>query len=94
MPTVCNELNWWIETNGSTHTTPNERLVPNRPLLARGKVYLDSKSGVIIAINNAPAHPELMSRQLLDVLHTRFPGTRWWIKDPAPVVQPNTSAAS
>ena len=93
-PATSNELNWWIERNGSTHIASCERMIPNRPTLAIGKVYLDSKSGVIIAINNAPAHPELISRQLLDVLHNRFPGTRWWIKDPTPVPQPKTGAAS
>ncbi|MCR9074557.1 MAG: hypothetical protein ACF8LL_03105 [Phycisphaerales bacterium] len=94
MNTPSNELNWWIEINGSTHIAQSERLLPNRPTLAIGKVYLESKSGVIIAINNQPARTELVSRQLLDVLHARFPGTRWWIKDPVPAPRPRTGAVS
>lgn len=92
-PPSC-ELNWWIEINGSTHIAQSERMLPNRPTLAIGKVYLESKSGVIIAINNQPARTELVSRQLLDVLHARFPGTRWWIKDPTPAARPKTGAVS
>lgn len=98
MKAATNELCWWIELNGATHTAPNERLVPTRALLAAGKVYPDSRAGVIITINNAPARAELVSRQLLDVLHARFPGTRWWVKDNAPTPQtsdtPKTGAAS
>lgn len=94
MNTPSNELNWWIEINGSTHIAQSERQLPNRPTLAIGKVYLESKSGVIIAINNQPARTELVSRQLLDVLHARFPGTRWWIKDPVPAPRPRTGAVS
>lgn len=93
MPTST-EINWWIELNGSTHISQHDREIPERPKMALGKVYPESKSGVIVEINNAPARPELVSRQLLDVLHTRFPGTRWWIKDPTHTPQPQTGAAS
>jgi hypothetical protein len=93
MPTST-EINWWIELNGSTHITQHERTIPDRQKLATGKVYLDSMSGVITEIDNAPARPELISRQLLDVLHNRFPGIRWWIKDPTHTPQPKTGAAS
>ena len=94
MTSPCNELNWWIEPDGSTHTAQSERLRPQGSLMAFGKVYQDSKTGIIIAIHNQPARTELMSSQLLDVLHARFPGTRWWIRDPQPVPEPHTNAAS
>lgn len=96
MPTPDNELNWWIEPNGSTHVSPNASRVPNRPMLAVGKVYPDSRSGVILRIADRSAQVGMISRQLLDVLHSRFPGTRWWIKDPAPTPseQTRTPAAS
>ena len=94
MKPPSSELNWWIEMNGSTHIAQTERILPSRPTLAVGKVYPDSKSGVILAINNQPARTELVSRQLLDVLHARFPGTRWWIKDPAPAPRPKSGAVS
>jgi hypothetical protein len=89
MPTPNNELCWWIEQNGSTHTTPDARSLPKSGIYAMGKVYIESRSGVIMIINDAPARMELVTSQLLDVLHTRFPGTRWWIKDPTPA--PSTS---
>jgi hypothetical protein len=93
MPRPSNELNWWIQYDGSTHTTPSASQVPNIPVLAAGKVYLDSRSGVITRIDTKPAHVSMVSRQLLDVLHARFPGTRWWVKDPVPATA-NASAAS
>jgi hypothetical protein len=96
MPSPDNELNWWIEPCGSTHISPNASRVPSRPLIAVGKVYPESRSGVILRIADRPAQIDMVSRQLLDVLHTRFPGTRWWIKDPvpAPRQQAETPAAS
>lgn len=95
MPTPNNELSWWIEHNGSTHTATDVRQVPKSGMLAMGKVYRDSRSGVIMLINDAPARMELVTSQLLDVLHTRFPGTRWWVKDPAPAHNPSqTQTAS
>ncbi len=94
MPTPHHEHCWWIEHNGSTHIVAAERQLPTTPVLAMGKVYPDSRSGVITHINNAPARMELVSSQLLDALHARFPGTRWWIKDPTPAPQPRASTAS
>ncbi|MFG0246763.1 MAG: hypothetical protein ACF8MF_12020 [Phycisphaerales bacterium JB052] len=85
-----NELNWWIEPDGSTHTATCPSRVPQRPVLAAGKVYLESRSGVISRIGTQPASVGMISRQLLDALHTRFPGTRWWVKDPSPTQQPQT----
>jgi hypothetical protein len=76
----CDEINWWIDQTGSTHIN-NDGFNPESQALAAGKVYSDSKSGVIIQLNNKPANLALISRELLDVLHARFPGTRWWIKD-------------
>ena len=78
-----NELNWWIDQTGSVYLNavkPNATLVP----LAVGKVYPDSNAGVITHLNGQPASLTLISQDLLDVLHTRFPGTRWWIKDVSP----------
>ncbi|MHA7814252.1 MAG: hypothetical protein ACX94C_12790 [Phycisphaerales bacterium] len=94
MKPPTNELIWWIDLNGSTNIAQSDRAIPKRPTLACGKVYLDSKSGVIVSINSQPARTELVSRQLLDVLHARFPGTRWWIRDPAAVAQQHSGAAS
>ncbi|MCA9275162.1 MAG: hypothetical protein KDA29_03970 [Phycisphaerales bacterium] len=95
MPTPKNELCWWIEHNGSTNTATDARQVPKSGMLAMGKVYHDSKSGVIMLINDAPARMELVTSQLLDVLHTRFPSTRWWVKDPTPAHNPSqTQTAS
>lgn len=96
MPSPDNELHWWIDCGGSTHTSPNASHVPANPLIATGKVYPESRSGVILSIADRPAQIDMVSRQLLDVLHTRFPGTRWWIKDPVPTPreQASTPAAS
>ena len=88
MPRPTNELNWWIELDGSTHTTQCESHVPEGPVLAAGKVYLESKSGVISRIGTKQALVGLVSRQLLDVLHARFPGTRWWVRDPVETPAP------
>ena len=87
-----NELNWWIDHTGSTHT----HSVPTDPraALAAGVVYLDSKAGVITHLNNKPANHALISHELLDVLHTQFPGTRWWIKDINAVSTPKHQTAS
>jgi len=73
------EINWWIDHTGSTHTN----CVPSDPsrAIAVGTVYLESKSGVIALLNNKPANLALISRELLDVLYAQFPGTRWWVKD-------------
>lgn len=87
MNAPINELNWWIEPNGSTHTAPSAALVPTGTVIAAGKIYLDSRSGVITRIGNQPARIGMVSRQLLDALHARFPGTRWWVRDPAPSQQ-------
>lgn len=75
-----NEINWWIDHTGSIHT----RCEPQAPgqALVTGKIYTDSKSGIISRFKDKPADLSLISHELLDVLHTRFPGTRWWIKDP------------
>jgi len=91
-----NELNWWIEPNGQTHTSASASQVPSTPVLAAGKVYLESRSGVISRIGTQPASVGMISSQLLDALHTRFPGTRWWVKDPAPAhsTDRRTSAVS
>ena len=88
-----NELTWWIDHTGSTHThsTPDEA---GAKALAAGKVYLDSKSGVITHLNGEPANLSLVSQELLDVLHNRFPGTRWWIKDINATSAPRRQAAS
>lgn len=91
LPRQDNELSWWIENNGSTHITPSVSRMPSHPLLAVGKVYPDSRSGVILLIAGRPAQIGMVSRQLLDVLHARFPGTRWWIKDPVPAPRERTS---
>ncbi len=88
-----NELSWWIDHTGSTYThTTAQSTFPNA--IAAGKVYLDSKSGVITHLNNKPADLSLVSHELLDVLHARFPGTRWWIKDRASAKVPARQAAS
>lgn len=84
MNAPINELNWWIEANGSTHTSPSNALVPTGPVIAAGKIYPESRSGVISRIGNQPARISMVSRQLLDALHARFPGTRWWVRDPTP----------
>ena len=84
------EIRWWIDQNGSTHSnkaTP----VGSRPL-AQGKNYPDSKSGVIEKINGKPATVAMISQQLLDILHSEFPGTRWWVKDPAEIKQKQTAS--
>ncbi len=76
-----NQLNWWIDQTGTTYTHTTAQITfPGA--IAAGKVYPGSKSGVITHLNNKPARPSVVSRELLDVLHKRFPGTRWWIKDP------------
>ncbi len=78
-----NQLNWWIDQTGTTYThTTAQTTFPDA--VAAGKVYPDSKSGVITHLNSKPARPSMVSRELLDMLHKRFPGTRWWIKDPSP----------
>ena len=88
-----NELGWWIDHTGSTYThTTAQTTFPNA--IAAGKVYQDSRSGVITHLNNKPASLALVSQELLDVLHKRFPGTRWWIKDLAPAKVPARQAAS
>ena len=86
-----NEINWWIDHTGSTHT----HCAPTDPriALAVGKVYLDSKAGVITHLNNKPANLSLISHELLDVLHAQFPGTRWWIKDINAADAPKPSVA-
>ncbi len=96
MKAQTNELNWWIEPNGSTHTSTSESQVATRAVLATGKVYPESRSGVIVRIGDRPAQIGMVSRQLLDVLHSRFPGTRWWVRDPVPAhnQQPSAPAAS
>src|SRR5690606_4708994 len=73
------EMSWWIDRTGAvrTHCSPTD---PARDAIAAGKVYLESRSGVITHLNNQPANIAIVSQQLLDVLHARFPGTRWWIK--------------
>lgn len=88
-----NEISWWIDHIGSTHThcDPPDAA---RDALAAGKVYPDSKAGVITHLNNKPANLALISRELLDALHTRFPGTRWWIKDINAVSVPKHQTAS
>jgi len=86
-----NETNWWVDRTGSVHTQAYPAN-PGAEAIAMGKVYLDSKSGVITHINDRPADVAFVSQQLLDVLHAQFPGTRWWIKDPAPT--PTQKAAS
>jgi len=87
------EINWWVDQTGSTHThSPRSTPPPNA--LATGKIYPDSKSGVIIQLNNKPANLSLISSELLDVLHSRFPGTRWWVKDLAPKSAPKHQTAS
>lgn len=92
---TSNEVSWWIDPTGSTHTNrpPTD---PAREALAMGKVYPESRSGVITHISNKPAEIAMVSQQLLDVLHHAFPGTRWWVKDPvpAPRVQTRSQAAS
>jgi len=87
------EISWWIDQTGSTHTH-KPRSVPPANALASGKIYPDSKSGVINQLNNKPANLSLISSELLDVLHTRFPGTRWWIKDLTPQIAPKHQTAS
>jgi len=87
------ELGWWIDQTGSTHTLA-ARNHPPADALACGKIYPDSKSGVITLLNNKPADRSLISSELLDVLNSRFPGTRWWIKDIAPVQAPKHQTAS
>lgn len=96
MPSPDSELNWWIEPDGSTHISHCASRVPAEGLLAVGKVYQDSRSGVIVSIAGQPAQIGMVSRQLLDVLHSRFPGTRWWVKDlvPTPNSRTSTPAAS
>ena len=87
-----NELNWWIDQTGSTHThcvAPDPRIA-----LASGVVYLDSKAGVITLLNNRPANLSMISHELLDVLHAQFPGTRWWIKDINAINAPAHQTAS
>lgn len=76
---IAQEINWWIDHTGSTHMN----CVPSDPAraIAVGTVYLASKSGVIALLHNKPANLALISRELLDVLHAQFPGTRWWVKD-------------
>ncbi len=87
-----NELNWWIDHRGSTHT----HCAPDDPrtALAIGVVYIDSKAGVITHLNNKPANLSLIPHELLDVLHTQFPGTRWWIKDISTTSVPKHQTAS
>lgn len=88
-----NELSWWIDHTGSTHT----HVVPKAPpaeSIAAGKIYLDAKAGVITHLHNKPADLSFVSRELLDVLHRQFPGTRWWIKDPSPAHAPTHQTAS
>ena len=87
-----NELNWWIDHTGSTHT----HCAPADPraALAVGVVYLDSKAGVITHLNNKPANLSLISHELLDVLHSQFPGTRWWVKDINAAIAPKHQTAS
>ena len=75
-----NELNWWIDHTGSAHTHSIPQDAAHK-VLAAGKVYPDAKAGVITHLNNKPANLSLISHELLDVLHSRFPGTRWWVKD-------------
>ncbi|MDF1809315.1 MAG: hypothetical protein P1U42_06435 [Phycisphaerales bacterium] len=74
------QINWWVDHTGSTHTNcaPGES---HPDSIAAGKVFLDSKAGVITHLYNKPASPSMVSHELLDVLHKRFPGTRWWVKD-------------
>jgi hypothetical protein len=88
-----NEINWWIDHTGSTHIVGNT-VRPAQETLAIGKVYPDSKSGVITHLNNKPANLALISQELLDVLHNRFPGTRWWVKDINAVSVPRHQTAS
>ncbi len=87
------EINWWIDHTGSTHTNP----VPSdgsSSQLAIGKLFPDTNTGIITHLNNRPANIALVSQELLDVLHKRFPGTHWWIKDTAPESVPATQSAS
>jgi len=90
-----NELNWWIDLTGSTHTHQRSTGKEADPAtLAAGKVYLDSKSGVITHLKGQPANIAMVSQELLDVLHVRFPGTRWWVKDLNAADVPARQAAS
>lgn len=85
-PSHPSELRWWVDHAGSTHTHC-EPENPEQDTMAVGMIYPESKSGVIISIYGRPASMALVTQQLLDILHRRFPGTRWWIKDPAPTPQ-------
>jgi len=87
------EICWWIDQTGSMHMHSTHSPPPANALAA-GKLYPESKAGVITQLNNKPANRSLISSELLDVLHARFPGTRWWIKDLAAASSPKHQAAS
>ncbi len=93
MKNAPNEISWWVDRTGSTHTHARHD-DPAPEAIAVGKLYPESRSGVISHIHNRPANITLVSQQLLDVLHRRFPGIRWWIKDPVAAPQARPKAAS
>ncbi len=78
--TTNNTLHWWIDQAGSAYSCKRSKNAQS-PALATGILYPESNAGVISTLNDRPAQLSMISQELLDVLHTRFPGTRWWIKD-------------
>ena len=85
---TANQLIWWIDAQGMLHscaqiTNPPAIDPGSPPHYAQGQINPTNQTGIITHIHNNPASLPSIPRELFDVLHTRFPNTRWWIPDPA-----------
>jgi len=80
---IPDPIHWWIDATGGFHTeSPSEDQLER--VHASGVVDPQRRTGAIERFRHRRAVVGSLPHEIIDLLETRFPGTRWILADPAP----------